>query len=556
MNSLTELLFFKYKVMPIAAYVEISDTWHLGSLICDIWTSFDMLCCTASILHLVGIALDRYWAITNVEYAAKRTVQRIVYMIVIIWSISTVVGISPHIFGLSASQTGQSGACRLTDNLTFQLVSTFAAFYLPLVFMCVIYWKIFQSAKFRIRKKVFNKKPTDPESKTKKFKFLSLIKTKSNGSTTVISSIKNNNDDSEKIKLNKIETFSNQSSILKVDQIDKVSENCQIKLCEKSIKGKTQNIDSQPVKLEEYTLDTEETKQITLSENNLIDTQISDLDDTLKLTNNNNKSKYRAKKFNSSKLERIKKILTKADSINRNLERVKNNELPLESLTFCLDKSINNNSNYNNNINNNSIAKITADAKITEADNPISSCENQLNNSRTNNLKTDCNHFTMNKQEDKNQIKPIAQEEKRPKNETHLKPSKIITDMASFKEQSILSDTKNTRVKTLQQRKAKIDIKRERKAARVLGIIMSCFIVCWLPFFCKQIFIAICKDCSFSILLDKYRINTILNWSGYVNSLLNPIIYTIFSPDFREAFGKILFGKYRKNRTQNRNFKR
>ena len=116
-------------------------------------------------------------------------------------------------------------------------------------------------------------------------------------------------------------------------------------------------------------------------------------------------------------------------------------------------------------------------------------------------------------------------------------------------------DVRTTKVNALMTRKAKIDIKRERKAARVLGIIMSCFIICWLPFFCKQIFIAICNDCTFSILLDKYRINTFLNWSGYVNSLLNPIIYTIFSPDFREAFGKILFGKYNKS-NRSRNFKR
>lgn len=55
-------------VMPVAAYNEISYKWNLGPIICDIWTSFDVLCCTASIFHLVAIALDRYWAITNVIY--------------------------------------------------------------------------------------------------------------------------------------------------------------------------------------------------------------------------------------------------------------------------------------------------------------------------------------------------------------------------------------------------------------------------------------------------------------------------------------------------------
>ena len=30
---------------------------------------------------------------------------------------------------------------------------------------------------------------------------------------------------------------------------------------------------------------------------------------------------------------------------------------------------------------------------------------------------------------------------------------------------------------------------------------------------------------------------------GYFNSTLNPIIYTVFSPEFRQAFQKILYGK-------------
>ncbi len=57
--------------MPFAAYQEISYKWFLGPIICDIWTSFDVLCCTASILHLVAIALDRYWAITDVSLFKK-----------------------------------------------------------------------------------------------------------------------------------------------------------------------------------------------------------------------------------------------------------------------------------------------------------------------------------------------------------------------------------------------------------------------------------------------------------------------------------------------------
>lgn len=46
-------------VMPLGAVYEVSSQWTLGPELCDMWTSSDVLCCTASILHLVAIALDR-----------------------------------------------------------------------------------------------------------------------------------------------------------------------------------------------------------------------------------------------------------------------------------------------------------------------------------------------------------------------------------------------------------------------------------------------------------------------------------------------------------------
>ncbi|CAG0904022.1 unnamed protein product [Darwinula stevensoni] len=45
-------------VMPLGAVYEIRKEWSLGPELCDVWTSSDVLCCTASILHLVAIAAD------------------------------------------------------------------------------------------------------------------------------------------------------------------------------------------------------------------------------------------------------------------------------------------------------------------------------------------------------------------------------------------------------------------------------------------------------------------------------------------------------------------
>lgn len=81
------------------------------------------------------------------------------------------------------------------------------------------------------------------------------------------------------------------------------------------------------------------------------------------------------------------------------------------------------------------------------------------------------------------------------------------------------------------------DSKRERKAAKTLAIITGAFVLCWLPFFVMAVLLPINAN-----LFEKYLISLFL-WLGYFNSTLNPIIYTIFSPEFRHAFKKILCGR-------------
>lgn len=79
------------------------------------------------------------------------------------------------------------------------------------------------------------------------------------------------------------------------------------------------------------------------------------------------------------------------------------------------------------------------------------------------------------------------------------------------------------------------DSKRERKAAKTLAIITGAFVCCWLPFFILAVLIPACDHCDISPLAMSFCL-----WLGYFNSTLNPIIYTIFSPEFRHAFKRLL----------------
>lgn len=87
------------------------------------------------------------------------------------------------------------------------------------------------------------------------------------------------------------------------------------------------------------------------------------------------------------------------------------------------------------------------------------------------------------------------------------------------------------------KRKETLEAKRERKAAKTLAIITGAFVVCWLPFFLMALLLPLCEGCEISD-----WIASVFLWLGYFNSTLNPVIYTIFSPEFRQAFKRILFG--------------
>ena len=46
-------------VLPFSATWEVLQYWVFGQIFCDIWAAIDVLCCTASILSLCVISIDR-----------------------------------------------------------------------------------------------------------------------------------------------------------------------------------------------------------------------------------------------------------------------------------------------------------------------------------------------------------------------------------------------------------------------------------------------------------------------------------------------------------------
>ncbi|XP_050080301.1 5-hydroxytryptamine receptor-like isoform X2 [Anopheles maculipalpis] len=143
-------------VMPLGAVYEVSKEWRLGADLCDMWTSSDVLCCTASILHLVAIALDRYWAVTDIDYAHQRTARRIGYMIIIIWTLSVLVSIAPLLGWKDPeweTRVYQDLQCIVSQDIGYQIFATASSFYVPLLVILFLYWRIFLAARKRIRRR-------------------------------------------------------------------------------------------------------------------------------------------------------------------------------------------------------------------------------------------------------------------------------------------------------------------------------------------------------------------------------------------------------------------
>ncbi|EFX76926.1 hypothetical protein DAPPUDRAFT_213639 [Daphnia pulex] len=82
----------------------------------------------------------------------------------------------------------------------------------------------------------------------------------------------------------------------------------------------------------------------------------------------------------------------------------------------------------------------------------------------------------------------------------------------------------------------RISRQREKRATLILGLIMGAFIACWLPFFFLYLLAPVCPSCNIQPWGFAFAF-----WLGYINSALNPVIYTIFNKDFRRAFRRILF---------------
>ncbi|CAB3410344.1 unnamed protein product [Caenorhabditis bovis] len=420
-------------VMPMSLLDLLHNhRWPLGRFLCRMWATSDVLLCTASILNLCIISLDRYFAITSpLKYPRTRSRKMAAGLLSSVWLLSFIVCSPPWIIPswnlftdaqFKANDTmNPDFRCGYSPSVYYRIYSALGSFYLPLFVMLFVYFKIFRVASERealMRKSVGTCRLSNRLAKTQ-----------------------------QKNHRNNLRTASAPHSRTRVQ----VNHNC----------GRV-NYSVRPM---EYT---------NRSENSLRPGQ---------------------ERFDSTDCE---------DSPP--------NGDSLEANTTCnISASLVNETNTPNGSQRRS--KNSMERECHSLADIVNSVETPIRKN------TEVG------------VAPSLSKRARQQN-SRLQPSNLLMKAHEHYQT-------NGPGKAVRGSKEKMVYLRERKALKTIGIVVLGFIICWMPFFIMylvEVFITV------EVVESKvYQvISEFFLWLGYSNSVLNPIIYTMYNGDFRRCFRDLL----------------
>ncbi|XP_035441582.1 alpha-2Db adrenergic receptor [Spodoptera frugiperda] len=420
-------------IMPFSLANELMGYWIFGFWWCEIHSAMDVLLCTASIMNLCLISLDRYWSITQaVDYLKKRTPARAALMIAAVWLMSALVCIPPLLGWRVSRPPEQFPQCKVSDDIGYVVYSALGSFYIPSCIMVFVYIRIYFAAKARARRGIRkNPRPRPNEQQTS---FSNPPKgTRPMPSTHPMppGHLSNNNGES-------------QISTIETPQVQIPTVTCEL----------------------------------------ASDISTSEAGDTIPPPPDERKDTL--------------KVVTSA--------QVQKNPLascPLRSSTLSVNGELQLQQTRGR------APSVAIDADMVSEMEPSSSDSGVVSR---------CGG-----------VKPLKLRifKKTDRRQEKSQPSKSELEPAL---------PKPHKPRDPEREKKRLARKKEKRATLILGLIMGSFIACWLPFFFLYILKAACRNC-----VIPSSAFAIAFWLGYMNSVLNPVIYTIFNKDFRRAFRRILF---------------
>lgn len=130
-------------VMPVAVMqIFTGGVWLMDRLFCRVWTSLDVICCTASIVTLCIISVDRFIGVTRpLRYSTLVTKRRLCLGVIIVWTFSVTVLLSTVRW--QDPPTLDPTMCNVDNELEYVTYSVILSFFIPLCVIVIIYRKIY-----------------------------------------------------------------------------------------------------------------------------------------------------------------------------------------------------------------------------------------------------------------------------------------------------------------------------------------------------------------------------------------------------------------------------
>ncbi|CAN9500227.1 unnamed protein product [Ophioblennius macclurei] len=139
-------------VMPFVSITDlIGGQWIFGQVFCNVFIAMDVMCCTASIMTLCVISIDRYLGITKpLTYPLRQNGCCMAKTVVWVWLLAASVTLPP-LFGW-AQNVNDGSVCLISQDLGYTVYSTAVAFYIPMSVMLIMYRRIYHAAKLSAAK--------------------------------------------------------------------------------------------------------------------------------------------------------------------------------------------------------------------------------------------------------------------------------------------------------------------------------------------------------------------------------------------------------------------
>ncbi|XP_017856235.1 PREDICTED: alpha-2Db adrenergic receptor isoform X2 [Drosophila arizonae] len=493
-------------IMPFSLANELMGYWIFGSWWCDIHSAMDVLLCTASIMNLCLISLDRYWSITKaVDYLKSRTPARAAVMITAVWIMSALICIPPLLGWKVKMPEGPLPKCELSEDIGYVLYSALGSFYIPSCIMVFVYIRIYFAAKARARRGI-KKHPR----KTNNEQVTSFTTANKKGTIPMPSS-----------------SGATQLQLHQQRQIATIET--------------PPNSATMPMQIPTVTMDL--ASDISTSEAGELEAVAAQ---TVLAYANPNGGSGSATALGSAPCSPKETLQVSTIATGRGIGL----NVPVPP-SMGSNNSINVLNNNNGCVASEGVARANAlagNSGATAASGASGGASGGAGTATSNELRVSpvagrCRALSVGVDTDMPIFGRKANQQRRNEAKAATVAAKNNAAAAS-KSKELAAKTelepaipKTPKPRDPEKEKRRIARKKEKRATLILGLIMGSFIACWLPFFFLYILVPACSNhCNIP-----ESAFAIAFWLGYMNSALNPAIYTIFNKDFRRAFRRILF---------------